>query len=193
MTSSLVGKVRIIAGQWRRRQITFPVSPGCRPTHDRVRETLFNWLSPYIAGANCLDLFAGSGALGFEALSRGAKHVTFVDHSKVVVDALIKNAALLKTDNAEIILDDCLQQIPMLSHAPFDIVFLDPPFGQGLVEQSIAVLEESNVLREKAFVYVEIESDSLRPPVPAHWELFREKKTRSLVYYLFQASCKGDD
>jgi len=184
-SAPLVGKVRIIGGQWRSRHITFPVSPGCRPTHDRVRETLFNWLSPYIAGANCLDLFAGSGALGFEALSRGAKHLTFVDHSKAAIDALKKNAALLKTDKVEIILGDCLKQIPLLSHAPFDIVFLDPPFGQGLVEQSAEMFEQNNIVREKAFVYVEAESGLSRLPVPTHWKVFREKKTRSLVYYLF--------
>ena len=191
MTSApLTGKVRIIAGQWRRRQITFPTSTGCRPTHDRVRETLFNWLSPAIAGANCLDLFAGSGALGFEALSRGAKHVTFVDHSKAVVEALKKNAVALQTDKADIICGDCLEQLSTLTHAPFDVVFLDPPFGEGLVEQSTQVLEQNNLLSEKALIYLEVESGLPKLPVPENWKVLREKKTKRLVYCLLQPALK---
>ena len=182
----LTGKVRIIAGQWRSRKISFPALPGLRPTHDRVRETLFNWLAPTIEAANCLDLFAGSGAFGFEALSRGAKQVTFVDSSKAVIEALKKNAELLKTDKAEIILADCPQQMPTLSFAPFDIVFLDPPFYQGLIEPTAKWLEQNNKLSETALIYIEVENGLSPLPVPTNWQIFRKKNTASLAYYLLQ-------
>ena len=182
----LTGSIRIIAGQWRSRKINFPATPGLRPTHDRIRETLFNWLSPYIAGANCLDLFAGSGALGFEALSRGAKQVTFIDNARVVVDALQKNAALLKTDKADFILADCPERVPALSYVPFDVVFLDPPFEQGLIPKTLRWLDNNSLLSPSAFIYIEIEKKAPPLLIPSKWELFREKKTPSLMYCLFR-------
>ncbi len=191
--TGLQGTIRIIGGRWRSRRITFPAIPGLRPTHDRVRETLFNWLVPYIEGAVCLDVFAGSGALGFEALSRGAKHVTFVDHSKSVLEALKKNADVLETKDVEFVLGECPHRVSPLGHAPFDIVFLDPPFFQGLVKAASEWLEQEKILSKRALIYVEAERTLTPLPVPSSWQLLREKKTSSLSYYLFQREIKYPD
>lgn len=181
------GKVRIIAGKWRSRKITFPAIPGLRPTHDRIRETLFNWLMNDVVGSTCLDLFAGSGVLGFEALSRGAKHVTFVDNSPEVIASLKNNVATLNAELfAEIIQAECPDSLLKLKRAPFDIVFLDPPFFQNLIPAAIDWLEGSNYLKAGALIYVEME-DSLSPlPVPVDWEISRWKKTSTLIYSLFK-------
>ncbi len=155
--------VRIIGGQWRSRRLTFPPRPGIRPTPDRVRETLFNWLTPYIHGAHCLDVFAGSGALGFEALSRGARDVTFLDNSKEVIDALHKNAALLKTTHYDAFCIDALQWLARKPSKPFDIIFLDPPYALSLLEPCLALLKQGGFLHPGSFVYVE--NDQIIPDV----------------------------
>jgi len=179
------GTLRIIGGQWRRQHISFPDTPGLRPTHDRVRETLFNWLMPYIEGASCLDLFAGSGALGFEALSRRAKQVSFVDNNGPVLDALQKNAEKLGAKHHEIVFGECPDHMPALDFAPYDIVFLDPPFNQDLLAPSAIWLEESGYLNDEAYIYVEIEKKKAPPSLPSNWLLKKEAKTSSLAYYLF--------
>lgn len=180
-----INQLRIIGGKWRGRKIAFSSSPGLRPTHDRVRETLFNWLAPYIEGANCLDLFSGSGALGFEALSRGANRVTFVDSAKEVTATLQQNVQLLGVKNAEIMLGDC--SLPLtLSSTPFDIVFLDPPFGQGLIAQASQWLESGHALTRDAFIYIEAEKDLHPLPIPENWKVLKEKTTSSLAYYLLR-------
>jgi 16S rRNA (guanine966-N2)-methyltransferase len=184
--NNLQGKVRIIGGRWRSRKITFPALPGLRPTADRIRETLFNWLAPYIQTTKCLDLFAGSGALGFEALSRGAASVTFVDHAAKVIESLQANAALLAATNAEFILGECPGNMPSLVNAPFDIVFLDPPFNQGLIEPAAKWLEDNQLLAKHALIYVETEINLSPLPVPANWQVLREKHTSSLYYYLLK-------
>ena len=189
MVAYLSGKLRIIGGKWRGRKITFSSSLKLRPTKDRIRETLSNWLSPYIKGAYCLDLFAGSGALGFEALSRGCAHVTFIDISKVVIKTLQKNAEILNVINIEFICGEFPSDIQQLKNAPFNIVFLDPPFYQGLINQSISWLEEANILAPEAYIYVEAEKN-ISLIIPSNWKNYREKKTTGLFYGLFFRSKK---
>ncbi len=185
MKKRSAGTLRMIGGQWRHQQITFPDTPGLRPTHDRVRETLFNWLTPYIEGASCLDLFSGSGALGFEALSRGAKQVSFIDNNKPVLEALQKNAEKLGAERYEIVFGECPERMPALGFAPYDTVFLDPPFNQNLLAPSAIWLEESGYLNDEAYIYVEVEKEKAPPSLPANWLLKKEAKTSSLAYYLF--------
>lgn len=180
-------QVRIIGGKWRSRKINFPDLPELRPTHDRIRETLFNWLIPYINGANCLDLFAGSGSLGFEALSRGATRVTFVDNARKVITAIKENAELLNAVSlVETVLGECPKSIPPLVYSPFDIVFLDPPFHQNLVHQGLVWLEKMHYLEESALIYVEIEGELSISEIANGWNILKENNTASLNYALLQ-------
>lgn len=183
MTNPPRNKVRIIGGQWRSRQITFPDLPGLRPTADRIRETLFNWLAPKIEGARCLDLFAGSGALGFEALSRGAAQVTFVDQARQVIDALKKNAQSLQTTQAEFILG-AFPKILEIIKGPFDVIFLDPPFYQNLIQPAAQLIEDKKLLVSGGLIYIETEKDLKPLLLPPHWQILKEKQTSTLSYYL---------
>lgn len=177
-----LNKIRIIGGKWRGRMLNFPDIPGLRPTPNRVRETLFNWLSPYIHGARCLDLFAGSGALGFEALSRGAREATLVDHHPRIIAALKENQALL---NAEEITIVSLEIPSLFKAAPFNIVFLDPPFGENFIQPCSEWLESENLLTDNALVYIEAEK-TLKPlPTPSNWELLKSKTAGQVGYHLF--------
>ena len=179
-------KVRIIGGIWRSRSLTFPEAPDLRPTADRIRETIFNWLAPYIVGTNCLDLFAGSGALGFEALSRGAANITFIDRSDHIINALKKNAAVLEAKNVQLIRGEhLLPDVPLLKKIPFDIIFLDPPFRQGLIRKVGKWLERIQIMSEKTLIYVEVEKDLKPLPVPENWKAYREKETGGVSYSLF--------
>jgi len=181
----MVNKVRIIAGKWRGRKIKFPDSVELRPTHDRIRETLFNWLAPHTEGAVCLDLFAGSGALGFEALSRGAAKVVFVDSDKEVVEALQENAAMLEAQNCDINLGKFPDDLPHFSPQMFDIVFLDPPYRKNYVQAAADWLEKHNCLKPNAMIYIECEKELKSVPVPSSWQLKRQKFTSSLQYCLY--------
>ncbi|MFW0078791.1 MAG: 16S rRNA (guanine(966)-N(2))-methyltransferase RsmD [Coxiella endosymbiont of Haemaphysalis qinghaiensis] len=190
MLGYLPGKLRIIGGKWRGRKIAFPSSLGLRPTIGRIRETLFNWLSNYIEDTYCLDLFAGSGALGFEALSRGCAHVTFIDRSNDVIKALKQSAVFLNTANTEFICQTFPFGIPSLKNSPFDVVFLDPPFCKGLINQAALWLEEVNILAPEACIYIEAEKN-ISLILPNNWEIYREKRTASLFYGLFLRFKKG--
>lgn len=178
------GQLRIIAGKWRSRKIRFPALPGVRPTHNRIRETLFNWLDPYIEGSSCLDLFAGSGALGFEALSRGAAAVTLVDSIAEVIEALDKNSLLLQAENCEIIQVKIPESQPRFANAPFDIVFLDPPFHQNLIESTVSWMLAGNYLKSTSRIYIEVENGLEPLPIPDDWHVLKHKQTTSLDYYL---------
>ena len=148
-------QVRIIGGDWRGRKLQFPSIEGLRPTPDRVRETLFNWLSPHIAGANCLDLYAGSGALGFEALSRGARSCCFVDNNKQVLAALASNIQTLNCEDRAIkILADSGSVITL--DKSIDLVFLDPPFASHLVAGTLDWLLKSPNIHLETLVYIEL-------------------------------------
>jgi 16S rRNA (guanine966-N2)-methyltransferase len=149
-----VNEVRIISGKWRRRKLAFPDRPTLRPTPDRARETVFNWLAPWLDGARCLDLFAGSGALGFESLSRGAAAATLIDDDPVVVRALEESARTIGATECTIQRASALDFLRGNNHS-WDIVFLDPPFDSNLLEQSLAVLREGVHLHAESIVYVE--------------------------------------
>ncbi|WP_083494178.1 16S rRNA (guanine(966)-N(2))-methyltransferase RsmD [Colwellia sp. MT41] len=182
------GKIRIIAGKYRGRKLPVLMADGLRPTTDRVKETVFNWLMPYINQANCLDCFAGSGGLGFEALSRGAAQVTLVELNKAAAKQLQANKELLKADNVMVINRDALaflkSEQTASSHKPFDLVFLDPPFRKQLVEQAAALLNQYG-LAEQALIYVEMEVES-KQLMPTNWQLLKEKTAGQVVYQLYQ-------
>jgi 16S rRNA (guanine966-N2)-methyltransferase len=183
------GKIRIIAGKYKGRKLPVVMAEGLRPTTDRVKETVFNWLMPYIAQANCLDCFAGSGGLGFEALSRGAVQVTLVELNRGAAKQLLENKQLLQADNLTVINSDALtfikdSGINSEPHQPYDLVFLDPPFRQQLVEQAAQLLNNSG-LAEQAIIYVEMEAES-KQELPENWQLLKEKVAGQVVYQLYQ-------
>jgi len=188
-------RLRIIGGQWRGRKLSFPDSQGLRPTPDRVRETLFNWLGADIAGARCLDLFAGSGALGLEALSRGAAAVDFVDAAAEVCRQLRSNLQTLQTTQT-LYAATAIAQLEAYGakqQPPFDIVFLDPPFGQQMLAPCMALLDQYQLLREGSWVYIESGRGEVLPPAPSHWQLHREKTAGQVSYRLFLVDAVTDD
>lgn len=172
---------RIIGGRWRGRRVEFPPLEAVRPSPDRVRETLFNWLAPLIEGARCLDLFAGSGALGIEALSRGAAQVTFVDRERRLTEALRAHVDELGfSDRAPCAYGDALDYLAR-SGERFDVVFLDPPFGQGLLAPAFERLPA----RLAPFNRVYIESEpGLDTALPEGWMRLRRKQAGAVVYQL---------
>jgi len=174
-----MNQVRIIGGRWRGRKIEFPDVEGLRPTPDRLRETLFNWLAPLLPNARCLDLFAGSGALGFEALSRGAAHTVFVERDKLVCRALKSQAATFQTKDVEIVNEDALQYLTR-NQQTFDIIFLDPPFHTGLFAKSLAQLQRYPCWSSSAWLYCEIEREIAWPSMPDNWSIWREKNTKEI-------------
>ena len=178
------GKVRIIGGEWRGRKLNIADAEGLRPTPDRVRETLFNWLQDVVPGSRCLDLFAGSGALGVEAASRGAKHVDLVEQSPVVARCL--RAELERLGSAKLQLSQ-QEALVCLSHAgePYDLVFLDPPFGKDLLRPCIENLEKEDRLAPLAWVYLECERDLELDELPTTWRLHRHKKAGQVGYHLY--------
>jgi 16S rRNA (guanine966-N2)-methyltransferase len=177
--------LRIIGGAWRGRKLRFPEGPDIRPTPDRVRETLFNWLGGRIAGAHCLDLFAGSGALGLEALSRGAAHVTFVEHDPRAAREL--GARLLEwgAGNARVECQDALAFLRGAA-APFDIAFLDPPFASGLIGSAAELLADRGWLRERARLYVECAAGAGVPQLPATLTPLKSKRAGEVGYHLYE-------
>lgn len=179
-------QVRIIAGQWRGRKLPFPDAQGLRPTADRIRETLFNWLTPVLHGAHCLDLFAGSGALGFEAASRGAAQVVMVDSARDVTAALQENAKRLSASTLQIRQQEAAAYLAT-GPGPFDVVFLDPPFNSPeLLLQSIDGLSAPGRLAAGASIYIETPAASGEPVVPANWILEKQKKAGQVAYRLYR-------
>ncbi len=179
------GKVRIVGGSWRGTRLQVPQTGGVRPTTDRTRETLFNWLAPVIAGARCLDLFAGSGALGFEAASRGAGEVTMIDHSASVIATLTAKRNGLNATQIEIIQADALAWV-RCNRRRFDIVFIDPPFARDMVPQVCMLLIEHAALAEGALLYCELERAAMQPAIPAPLHIVREKASGSVHYGLIK-------
>ena len=168
-------RLRIIGGQWRGRKLTFRPEEGLRPTPDRVRETLFNWLAPHIRGARCLDLFAGSGALGLEALSRGARCCDFVDTSAAALAQIGLHLKTLEAERAGSCIPGPARQFLQNASAVYDIVFIDPPFGKAMVDPSCALLAEHRLLSAGALIYIETGATEAEPRPPAVWQLHREK------------------
>ena len=177
--------LRIIGGQWRGRKFQFPSAEHLRPTPDRVRETLFNWLMPVIEGARCVDLFCGSGALGLEALSRGAGKVTFVDNNKSVIQSLKQTCQLVNTDRADFYLGDARQFLAQ-SAKPYDVVFLDPPYDLDLIIPIAAQLNTAEWLSPHAWVYLEHDGSLDVSQLPEHWQLHRQKVSGQVHYALYQ-------
>jgi 16S rRNA (guanine966-N2)-methyltransferase len=176
--------VRIIAGAWRGRRVHFPDVPELRPTPDRVRETLFNWLQHSIAGARCLDLFAGSGALGLEALSRGAKDVVFVEQYQLAARALEEQLIRFGGAAKGRVMSMGAARFLRTPAEPFSIVFLDPPFGKDALAEYIPMLDEGNWLTVGSLVYLENERVGGVPPLPEHWELLKSKSAGEVGYHL---------
>jgi 16S rRNA (guanine966-N2)-methyltransferase len=186
--------IRIIGGSMRGRRLRFPDIPDIRPTPDRVRETLFNWLGPRLIGARCLDLFAGSGALGLESLSRGALNVVFVEQNAVAARALSDLMTEWNVQGAEVARADAFSflrgPVPTAVGAesrPFDIVFLDPPFAGNLHTTAAALLEQRGWLAPQALVYLECSAHET-PPVPATWKSLKSKQAGEVGYHLFARS-----
>ncbi|MDC9598448.1 16S rRNA (guanine(966)-N(2))-methyltransferase [Xenorhabdus anantnagensis] len=183
-----LGQIRIIGGKWRGRKLPVPDSDGLRPTTDRVRETLFNWLMPIIQEARCLDCFSGSGALGFEALSRYASHATLIEYDRNVAKQLSVNLASLKAENADVVQGSALQYLNKSlngAETPYDVVFLDPPFRKGMLAETINLLEVNGWLAEESWIYVEAEAESAATEVPPNWKLHREKIAGQVAYRLY--------
>lgn len=183
----MTGKLRIIAGQWRGRKFSVPDRPGLRPTGDRARETLFNWIGPRIVGARALDLFSGSGALGLEAASRGASRVVLVENDAQAAEAL--RAGPLAWPGAGVIELVSGDAIPYLQAAtgPFDLVFLDPPFDSSLLEPALnALLLSPQLLAARALVYVESAHDQVPSSWPDRLEVLRQKRQGEVALSLLQ-------
>lgn len=181
-------EIRIIAGAWRSRKLWFPASEGLRPTPDRVRETLFNWLRDDIEGARCLDLFAGSGALGFESASRGAARVVMVDADEGVCAALRQNCALLSADQVQVVKAKARDFLTG-SAAPFDVVFLDPPYRRGWLLPLCMMLEARGWLSPAALMYLECERE-LRLDGPDNWRRIRQGEAGEVAYGLYQRQAR---
>lgn len=171
-------------------RLRFPQVAAIRPTPDRVRETLFNWLAPVIAGSRCLDLFAGSGALGLEALSRGAREVVFVEHEPKTIGYLRETLARLDAPEGQVTAGDALRFLRGDS-SRFDIVFLDPPFGLKLLPALCAELESAGHLAPDALVYLESEAEAGEPVLPVGWSLHRSKYAGKVGYHLARSPATG--
>ena len=178
------GKLRIVAGSLRGSKLAVPDKAGLRPTPDRVRETLFNWLAPVIDGARCLDLFAGTGALGIEALSRGAGSCMFVESDRTLARLIAENLARLKVGNAEVLADEAEAMLGGTARA-FDVVFMDPPFGADLWNDSARRLESGGWLSGDAWIYVESPADA-ELALPPTWMLHREGRAGGVRFALYR-------
>ena len=189
-SGSQAGRLRIVAGNWRSRLLDIADVEGLRPASERVRETLFNWLSPVIHGANCLDLYAGTGALGLEALSRGAASAVFVERSPVAVRQLRRNIELLDARGATVLQQDALNWLDGDVEQRFDIVFLDPPFAADLLGETCRLLHERDCLAEGAFVYLEQAAKADAPELPAGWQLVKDRQAGQVRYMLARAGVK---
>jgi len=173
---------RIIGGAHRGRRLGFPPLPGLRPTPDRVRQTVFDWLAPTIGGARCLDLFAGSGALGLEALSRGARAVTFVEREHAAAEAIRGHLATLRSEDGTVVIADAVAALASL-RGPFDVAFVDPPFESTLRRKTLDALAASTLLAPDARVYLEGPADEA-PSVPPGWSVHRSKSAGNVGYHL---------
>ncbi|MGD8175145.1 16S rRNA (guanine(966)-N(2))-methyltransferase RsmD [Marinimicrobium sp. ARAG 43.8] len=176
--------LRIIGGRWRGRKLNFPAVDGLRPTGDRIRETLFNWLAPRLPDARCLDLFAGSGALGLEALSRGASLASLLEQHPGAAQQLREHLHTLACPEGQVIHANSLDWLDSAPPTPFDIVFIDPPFRQNLWQESIDRLNQRGWLAPDAAIYIESEPETALT-LPPHWQLHRNKTSGQVRYRLY--------
>lgn len=186
--NNVPGEVRVISGKWRGRKLPVLNADGLRPTTDRVKETLFNWLMHDIDGAAVLDCFAGSGSLAIEALSRHASQATLVERDAKLARQLIQNLQKLKCDNAQVLNQDCIGMLNAPAKQQYNVVFVDPPFRHGLAGPCCLALEQYSWLAADAFIYLETEKELQLGTMPANWRLIKEKIAGQLAYRLFQRS-----
>ncbi|MDF7669988.1 16S rRNA (guanine(966)-N(2))-methyltransferase RsmD [Orbaceae bacterium ESL0721] len=180
------GSIRIIGGRWRGRKLPVLDKAGLRPTTDRIKETLFNWLMPIIQDATVLDCFSGSGSLGFEAASRGAKEVTLLEKERITFRQLEKNRDLCHTDKISIFHVDTLNWLNQPAKKQFNLLFIDPPFHHALVEKTVSLLEQHQWVAKNGYIYIETEIDhELLTYIPKNWQLHREKVAGQVHSYLF--------
>jgi 16S rRNA (guanine(966)-N(2))-methyltransferase RsmD len=175
-------QVRINAGVWRSRLLKFPDVEGLRPTPERVRITVFNWLGQDMTGKTCLDLFAGTGAFGFEALSRNAKNVTMIENSNLAYKSLIQNQTLLKAENCQILSQDAMQFLTNNTQK-FDIIFCDPPYNKGWITKILPLLNQH--LNENGVVYVEAEFEIKSNE---NWQMMKQNKAGNIFYRLLKST-----
>ncbi|MFV8836216.1 16S rRNA (guanine(966)-N(2))-methyltransferase RsmD [Aquisalimonas sp.] len=181
-------ELRIIGGEWRGRRLRFAGGAGLRPTADRNRETLFNWLQPVLPGSRCLDVFAGSGALGFEAASRGAAEVVLVERDRRALAALRENVRLLAADDrVSVHGGDALSLLSGGTARPFDIIFLDPPFREALLQPACQALATGNWSHADTRIYME-HARQQAPALPPHWQVLRERTAGDVRFVLLQAN-----
>ena len=185
------GRLRIVAGNWRSRLLDIADVEGLRPTSERIRETLFNWLAPTLHGSRCLDLYAGTGALGLEALSRGAAEAVFVERSPVAARQLQKNIDLLEASGASVVTQGALDYLKRDASRRFDLVFLDPPFADDLLEETCRLLAARQLLARGAQVYLEQDRAKPEPRLPDNWSIKKNKTAGNVRYML--AMVEEDD
>lgn len=179
------GSIRLISGQWRGRKLPVHDVEGLRPTTDRVKETLFNWLATEVRDSRCLDVFAGSGSLGFEALSRYASYVMMIEQEPKAARQLQQNLQTLQCTQAQVVCRDALQVLQQPCTEPFELVFLDPPFRKELLSQVIPLLEQQGWLADSALIYLERENEGTPPVIPANWQLLKDKQAGQVCYQLY--------
>jgi 16S rRNA (guanine966-N2)-methyltransferase len=184
--SGAPGEVRVISGKWRGRKLAVLDADGLRPTTDRVKETLFNWLMHSIDSATVLDCFAGSGSLAIEALSRHASHATLIERDGALARHLQQNLQRLQCNNAHVQQQDCLSWLSANATQQFSVVFIDPPFRKGLAIPCCQALEQHSWLTDDAYIYLETEKELTLAEIPANWRLLKEKIAGQLAYRLFQ-------
>lgn len=184
MSKSEQGQLRIIAGSWRGRKLGFLEREGLRPTTDRVRETLFNWLQMDLPGSRCLDLFAGSGALGLEAASRGASKVVMVDNDSKTVEMLSSNIDLLSAQQSEAICSDAISFLQNCDFM-FDVVFIDPPYRMDAIAECCEWLESKQCLSDHAKIYIECGAGKDLNGLPVNWQCLKRKAAGQAGYHLF--------
>lgn len=184
-------QLRIIGGEWRGRKVSFSDAEGLRPSPDRVRETLFNWLQPSITGSHCLDLFSGSGALGLEALSRGAAEVHMVDRNRQIIQHLQQQLVLLGNKKGHCHYSEAVPFLSQPAKQRFDIVFLDPPYRQNMLPLCCELLEKNGWLEDQALIYIEAEKELGEPSLPDNWQLIRSKKAGQVGYHLATRNSEG--
>ncbi len=178
---------RIIGGKWRGRRFSYPKSNHLRATQDAVRETVFNWLAPYIHNRICLDMFAGSGAMSLEAMSRGASKAVLAEHNIEAIKSLNDNIQILGIENlTQIIQTAWPNNINRLETYKFDLIFLDPPFNQDWIPKCIDWIINAKCLNNNALIYVELESSDDLSWVPDNWEILKHKNRGAIQYLLIQ-------
>ena len=180
------GKVRITSGEWKNRNLEVPDIDGLRPTSERVRETLFNWLMPSIHKSVCLDLFAGSGSLGFEALSRGAKHCTFVEKSKLAFSQIKTTRTSLNAVNSEVHNCDAIDFLSSVHNHNFNLVFLDPPFSDDYLISSIESIHEYQLVSSGGYIYIEFNKNNDLSDLPDNWSVIRKKIYGNVCFMLIE-------